>query len=137
MKNASKAPLNHLFNIHDFGNSTWSMAKKKKQGLKYISKDGPFLDKEKDSKTYLQIKEICDRFNFSKAFILVTLRKMNALIKCCCTLPQKISTIHIQIAFLSDLYYAYAFIMKDFFPHGMKFIIRWDASLNPSWKIIC
>ena len=35
----------------------------KQQGLKYISKDGPFLDKEKDSKTYLQIKEICDRFS--------------------------------------------------------------------------
>ena len=28
MKNASKAPLNHLFNIHDFCNSTWCMAKK-------------------------------------------------------------------------------------------------------------
>ena len=79
----SKAPLNHLFDIHNFCKSTLCMAKKmKQQDLKYISKDGPFLDKEKDSKTYLQTKEICNRFllvsDFSKAFILVTYKKMNA-----------------------------------------------------------
>ena len=64
MKNASKAPLNHLFDIHYFCDSTWCMTKKmKQQGLKYIRKDGPFLNKEKDSKNYLQIKEICNCFS--------------------------------------------------------------------------
>ena len=64
MRRASKAPLNHLFGDHEYCNDSCCVAKKiKEKGLKYVSKDGPFLDKEKDHKTYQQLKEVCDRFS--------------------------------------------------------------------------
>ena len=64
MRRASKAPLNYLFYHHEYCSNAWCVAKQmKEKGLKYVSKDGPFLGKEKVLITYKQLKEICDRFS--------------------------------------------------------------------------
>ena len=64
MKNVSKALLNRLLDIPNFVilHGVWQK-KILQQGQIYISKDRPFLDKEKDSKTYPQIKEIRNCFS--------------------------------------------------------------------------
>ena len=48
MRKVSKANLNHLFDDHEYRNTSWCIAKKmKEEGLKYVGKDGPFLDKKR------------------------------------------------------------------------------------------
>ena len=64
MRNASKAPLNHLCDTHDFCDSPWCFCQKvKKQGLKYCNRNKLVLDKETDSKAYLQLNKICHCFS--------------------------------------------------------------------------
>ena len=67
MRKASKDPLNHLFDHHEYYSNAWCVAKQmKEKSLKFVSKDGPFLEKEKDLKTYQQLKEICNRFSMDE-----------------------------------------------------------------------
>ena len=49
IRHASKAPLQHLFNDHNYCETSWCLAKRaKEQGLNYINRESPFLDlKEK------------------------------------------------------------------------------------------
>ena len=64
MRNASKAPLNHLFDDHQHCDISWCLAKQaKEKGWSYVSKDGPFLNKKQNMETYLELKKICDQFS--------------------------------------------------------------------------
>ena len=64
VKKAAKAPLKHLFGNHENCDECWCLAKTaEKQGKVYISKDGPYLDMEKDKEVYEDLKKVCDRFS--------------------------------------------------------------------------
>ena len=64
MRHASKAPLLHLFNDHSHCNESWCLAKvAEREGKVYVSKDGPYLDKEINKTEYEQLKAVCDRFS--------------------------------------------------------------------------
>ena len=65
IRHASKAPLHHLFNNHQFCNVSWCLAKRAEEnGDNYVNRDAPFLDMKdkKGAKIFSQLKEVCDRF---------------------------------------------------------------------------
>ena len=64
MREASKAPLEHLFNNHVFCEEKWCMClKAQKEGKVYVSRDGPFLCKVANKEEYEQLKKITDQFS--------------------------------------------------------------------------
>ena len=64
VRKAAMAPLKHMFGNHENCEECWCLAKTaEKQGKVYISKDGPYLDMEKDKEIYEDLKEVCDRFS--------------------------------------------------------------------------
>ena len=67
MQNASKDPLNHLFDDHQHCDINWYLAKQaKEKGWSYVSKDGPCLNKKQNMKTLLELKKFVTNLQLIK-----------------------------------------------------------------------